>query len=365
MSTVVYARSPKDPPGIMRWVQTGGGEIVPVYRSGGIPDGAGLATRRQLRADGLSTRGLSPAGWLHYSPLHGTCPLYLREQAKPVRVLTPGQYANLAEGRKLKGTQVCARCQDARSLRNRKLCASCGEAARVEEAERRRAAELKFLARFDDDRAAASQWAAEVLSDPGAVVFDTETTGLAGFIVEAAAVRVTTREVLFRALVNPRVPIESGAQGVHGISDADVAQCPAFDQIGPELIAVLSGASRVVIYNREFDMQVMTRELARQHAGDEPPYTPEYLGQWHTWSLNYDRVIADVVTPALRGITAECAMERYAEWFGAWSDYHQSYTWQPLRGDHGAVGDCLAVIDRLGEMAASPARSIPAAREAA
>lgn len=356
----------KEDPGILRW-ELVGEEYVPTYRAGMVPASEGLATRRQLRAEGLSIRGLKPAAWLHYSPLHGQCPLYLREQAQPVRVLTPEQYANLAAGRKLRGTQVCVRCQDARSLYRRQLCGPCLAIARAEAEERRKAEEAAYWQQFDEDKEAAALWAAEVLSDAGAVVFDTETTGLDGYVVEAAVVKVTTREVLFRTRLNPLVPIERGAQNVHGISDADVANERTFEQVRGELMTILRGASRVVIYNRAFDMNVLHRELIRLYVGEEPPYPngTETLS-WGDWSQEYDRVVREVTGPELGKVRAQCAMERYAEWFGAWSDYHGSYTWQPLGGGHDAVSDCLTVITRLEEMAATaPASTVPGPREGA
>jgi hypothetical protein len=47
-------------------------------------------------------------------------------------------------------------------------------------------------------------------------------------------------------------------------------------------------------------------------------------------------------------------MEQYAVFAGQWSEYHGSYTWQRLGGGHRAGGDCLAVADRLREIADAP-----------
>jgi len=48
----------------------------------------------------------------------------------------------------------------------------------------------------------------------------------------------------------------------------------------------------------------------------------------------------------------ECAMEAYAAYCGNWSDYHGDYTWIPLAGNPRAVGDALAALERVREMAA-------------
>ena len=60
-------------------------------------------------------------------------------------------------------------------------------------------------------------------------------------------------------------------------------------------------------------------------------------------------------------INWHCAMEAYAELYGDWNDYHQSYRWQKLSDAarvmnikasnlHSALGDCqttLAVIQAM------------------
>ncbi|RNG26250.1 hypothetical protein [Streptomyces botrytidirepellens] len=51
-------------------------------------------------------------------------------------------------------------------------------------------------------------------------------------------------------------------------------------------------------------------------------------------------------------VRTEDAMVPYSDWFGDWSDFWGNYAWQPLRGgDHRAVSDCRAVVERLREMA--------------
>jgi hypothetical protein len=45
-------------------------------------------------------------------------------------------------------------------------------------------------------------------------------------------------------------------------------------------------------------------------------------------------------------------MEAYAAFCGNWSDSHGDYTWIPLAGGHRAVGDALAALERVREMAA-------------
>jgi hypothetical protein len=349
-----------------------------VYRSGMVPAELGLGTRRQLHDAGLSAAGLKPAAWLHYSALHGVCPLYLRAEARPLRKLTPRQLEVLAEGRKLAGTVVCERCGAARSEYRRTVCPPCSDAIEAawreqQEREWREEAEA-HAAMLVRDRAQASAWAAEVLVDQDAVVLDSETTGLYGsYAVELAVRRAVDREVLLDVRINPQVPIEDGATAVHGITDADVAGEPVFAAFAERLLEVLAGR-RVVVYNAEFDAGVLQREFERLREGelgDEPespwcgedePYEAfrvrydQYREAWKSWSERRETIEAEV--KALLGIDGwQCAMHGYAAWFGAWHDYWGNYTWQRLNGPHGAAGDCDAVIDRLATMAAAPARA--------
>jgi DNA polymerase III epsilon subunit-like protein len=356
---------------ILRW-DAPGPDGRPIYRSGCVPDH--LATKAQLSKDGLSAAGLPVVAWLHYNPLHGICALFEKDQARPKKKLTALQLATLAAGRALRGTVVCTRCGQTRSEVGEQLCTLCLSAWR---AERQAAAERRFAARMEAeaqaeqdlleqlaaDRRAAAVWARQVLADPGAVIFDSETTGLEGsYAVEVAVIRVVDRTVLLKARLNPGVPIEPGATAVHGITDADVVDCPPFASIADELWQIMSQATRVVIYNKAFDTGVLTREVARLESPSPQPEPPgpdadnsawqRHGDQWLVW-YNADRALTDSVRQRVAMLRTECAMQRYAEWYGAWHDYHGSYTWQRLGGPHGAVEDCQTVITRLQEMAAS------------
>ena len=146
-----------------------------------------------------------------------------------------------------------------------------------------------------------SSRARQVLASDMVVYLDTETTGLGSDdeVVEISVVDAAGA-VLFDSLVRPTKPIPPGATGVHGISDADVAAAPAFDEILPALAGALAGKV-VVIYNRAFDLRLL-RQSARARGVELE------LGAAKYW----------------------CAMEAYAVYYGAWNDYHGSYTWQQL-----------------------------------
>lgn len=319
----------------------------PVYRAGRAP--VHLGTRRQLRVDGLSVAGLIPAGWLHYSPLHGICPLYDRRQARPVRALTDRQRAALALGRELANTCECGRCRATRvpwypawAGERRPLCDTCRPVVEAEERaarerQRQEAAE-RFRQRLAADREAAARWAGEVLADPSAVVLDTETTGLYDAWVVDLAILASDGTVLLDTLVNPLEPIPADATAIHGITDSMVSDAPTFADLLPRLESLLTGR-RVVIYNAAFDAGIVQAELRRVWYGDRPPLIWELGERWRGWAGG-------------AGAAAECAMHQHARWVGDWDHYHQSYTWQPLCGGHRAAADCRAVLDRLRTMAA-------------
>ncbi|MEM9358550.1 MAG: DUF294 nucleotidyltransferase-like domain-containing protein, partial [Pseudomonadota bacterium] len=101
------------------------------------------------------------------------------------------------------------------------------------------------------------------------VVLDTETTGLdttKDRIVQIGAVRIQGGQVaeteIFNRLVNPECPIPSVSTGIHGISDADVAQEAVFTEAMSELSGWL-GASLLVGFSTGFDVAVLQAEHKR------------------------------------------------------------------------------------------------------
>ncbi|MFE1270555.1 exonuclease domain-containing protein [Streptomyces sp. NPDC058758] len=335
---------------------------VPVYRSDRAPEG--LLTRRQLRAAGLSAAGLRPAAYLHYSPHHGVCELFDREAARPVRPLTERQREILAAGRLLAGTSPCQRCGERTKWssadweeRGNPVCRPCLPALRAAQkkkaAERYAAERQAFERMLAKDRAAAADWAREVLADPQAVVIDAETTGLLGdhpFVVQLAVVTVGG-DVLLDTLVNPQMPIPQASTFIHGITDGMVESAPVFDAVLGQLTEALRGR-RVIGWSAPFDAAVIRNELVRYF---EARTTPAPVDEARPWmgegvSPEVSRQSAEWLRAFL---VPECAMERYAEWFGEWDEYHESYTWQRLNGPHSACGDCEAVVERLRLMSQS------------
>ncbi|MFD9705259.1 DEAD/DEAH box helicase [Lentzea sp. NPDC059081] len=105
-------------------------------------------------------------------------------------------------------------------------------------------------------------------------VVDVETTGFVAKghdrIIEVAVVRIAPDGTVlgeWSSLVNPRRPL--AATDVHGITEDDVADAPAFADVAPTLATHLDGAV-VVAHNASFDLSFLHAEFARA----SHPFTP-------------------------------------------------------------------------------------------
>ncbi len=100
------------------------------------------------------------------------------------------------------------------------------------------------------------------------VVFDIESTGVVpqrDRIVEIAVMKImpdgTSRTTVRR--LNPGMPIPPGATAVHGITDADVADCPMFEDIAEKLFAYLEGCDLAGYNIQGFDIPLLENEFKR------------------------------------------------------------------------------------------------------
>ncbi|MFI1205584.1 exonuclease domain-containing protein [Streptomyces sp. NPDC020883] len=223
-------------------------------------------------------------------------------------------------------------------------CGPCQEEIDRERAEVQRQADRERW----DDLGPTISWAQKILANPDAyAILDTETTGLTATsrIVEIA-VTTASGTVLLDTLLNPGEPIPAKTSAIHHITDAMVEDAPTFSDVLPRLTQALAGR-RVVIYNREYDAGRLQWELHLHHLARSTvdlAKHPRYGESRHS--------AAQAWLDAQQW--EECAMEQYAAFYGAWSDYWGSYTWQQLGGSHRALGDTHAVIARLKEMAGYP-----------
>ncbi|HSS99790.1 MAG TPA: 3'-5' exonuclease [Terriglobales bacterium] len=166
-------------------------------------------------------------------------------------------------------------------------------------------------------------------SSEGYVVLDTETTGLNDNAeVCQIAVAASTGEVLLDTFVKPVEPIPAEATKIHSITNAMVADAPGWASIIPRLFPLLNNR-HVVVYNADYDFRVMCQ--SSRLAGIS---NIEWDGAETWW----------------------CAMTHFAEIYGDWNDYHQSYRWQrletaaryykiPANNAHSALGDVLTTLE--------------------
>lgn len=92
-------------------------------------------------------------------------------------------------------------------------------------------------------------------------ILDTETASLTGGVVEIAWLRVDFNlDILDQhcVRVNPERPIEPGAQAIHGISEADVADCPTLAEVAKLLPPSLALAG----HNCGFDERMIKPAVA-------------------------------------------------------------------------------------------------------
>ncbi len=100
------------------------------------------------------------------------------------------------------------------------------------------------------------------------VFFDVETTGLdiaRDRIVEISLLKVlpngAEEQKTFR--VNPTIPISPQAMAIHGISDADVAGCPKFNEIARTLFNFMEGCDIAGYNSIKFDIPILAEEFIR------------------------------------------------------------------------------------------------------
>ncbi|MGW3491522.1 exonuclease domain-containing protein [Streptomyces sp. NRRL F-5630] len=167
-------------------------------------------------------------------------------------------------------------------------------------------------------------WARRMLQPGEAVLIDTETHDLWGRCMEIAVVDCASGETLLDTLVNPGCPVTDGAFMVHGISDAMIADAPAFDQVLPDLLRVTAGRT-VLAYNEEYDRTVLNHDCQRLGLA------PAHLGAAANWC---------------------CVMESRS----AWKEVRE---WLPLTGGHRALGDARAALEVLRQLASAPHRALP------
>jgi len=169
-------------------------------------------------------------------------------------------------------------------------------------------------------------WARNLLESGGFCVLDSETTGLTPPVefVEVAIVDASAK-VLFEGTVRPVCRIEASATRIHGHTTHSLAGSPPFLEVYPNLLEALWGR-RVIVYNASYDRRVWDAAVKSLGA------RAALVGELPSW---------------------ECAMRRYAAYVGEPSK-RGGYRSQKLPGgDHSALGDALATLRLIEEIAAA------------
>ena len=186
------------------------------------------------------------------------------------------------------------------------------------------------------DRDRAILKARQLVSDRNLIVLDTETTGFRDDdeVCEIAAVdREGTTVVNSRVRPSRKIPID--AIRIHGITNKDVKNEPKVASfITYRLGKLLNSRTPLATYNAAFDLRLLDQSSTTNHA---------WRGRRNT----------------------HCIMELYADYWGAWSDYHRSFTFQSLDNAaeqcglkwqgaaHSALGDARMALAVLRHMAES------------
>jgi len=110
--------------------------------------------------------------------------------------------------------------------------------------------------------------------------FDLETTGInitQDRIIEIAVIKVMPNGETIRKsnLVNPNVPIPPESTVIHGITNEDVADKPAFKEIAKEYVKFFEGADLAGFNILKFDVPMLVEEFLR--AGVEFDYSRKKL----------------------------------------------------------------------------------------
>ncbi|MCL4880490.1 MAG: 3'-5' exonuclease [Anaerolineae bacterium] len=159
------------------------------------------------------------------------------------------------------------------------------------------------------------------------VILDTETTGLNDGEICQIAIIDQHGQTLLDTLVKPVNGIPADATQIHGITTDMVTSAPGWSEVAPQVRALLTGRD-VIVYNAVYDRKMMHKSA--EAAGMEKI-------DWKAFS------------------EWVCAMEAYAEYYGDWNDYRQSFRWQKLidaarncsvavSNAHSALGDCLMTL---------------------
>jgi DNA polymerase-3 subunit epsilon len=175
----------------------------------------------------------------------------------------------------------------------------------------------------------AKQWAQERLADANTVILDLESTGILREDPETEIAQICITNIkgrpLFSMLLKPSQPMSEKVIGIHKIANEDIINQPIFPQVA-KMIAFVLKDKHVVAFNADFDWKLLVHMFKKY----------------------------EIEMPKVAGIS--CAMDRYSEWCGEWSEKKQGWKWQKLPNflgleTHDALNDCLNTLKTMEKMA--------------
>jgi DNA polymerase-3 subunit epsilon len=171
-------------------------------------------------------------------------------------------------------------------------------------------------------------WEAAYLLETGFVVLDFETTGFPNDpLVEIIEVGIIDHmgTILMNTLVKPRRPIPYGASRVNGIYDKDVKDAPPFEEVYPQMMALLHG-KQAAAYNFTFERGIL-QTVCRQ-------FTVEVIKPAHWY----------------------CPMRAYQKFAGGYKFVKLTTACSregiQVENAHRSIGDCLMTLELIRRMAA-------------
>ena len=100
------------------------------------------------------------------------------------------------------------------------------------------------------------------------IFFDLETTGtniIQDRIVEISYLKIMPNgaERTYTQRINPGMPIPEASPLIHGITDDDVKECPAFKEVGKEIARDFEGSDIAGFNSNRFDIPMLAEEFLR------------------------------------------------------------------------------------------------------
>lgn len=178
-------------------------------------------------------------------------------------------------------------------------------------------------------------------------VLDTETTGInidhennpkfnrnkpPANVIQLGAVKVNKNGSItdeYNQLIKPRVPIEPGAEKVHGISAEKVKNSPSMKKLLQDGLLERLSDGPIVAYNANFDVSLMNYEIREANKGSKK----------HVEEIDYSRVIDPFIL-----------VQRIHPYVGVSKKLTEQHKWffgEDVEGAHDAVADVKATVNIL------------------